>query len=97
VDESPYPLVVCGDFNDTPASYTYRKIKGGLEDSFVAAGKGYAYTYRYLRRLLRIDYLFYSRDIFKATGYNSPDLEYSDHKPVIVTLGVMPASMEREE
>ena len=69
VDESPYPLIVCGDFNDTPASYTYRKTKGDLEDSFLAAGKGYGYTYRYLRKLLRIDYLFYSPGVFRATRY----------------------------
>jgi endonuclease/exonuclease/phosphatase (EEP) superfamily protein YafD len=97
VDESPYPLIVCGDFNDTPASYTYRKIKGDLEDSFLAAGKGYGYTYRYLRKLLRIDYLFYSPGVFRATRYYSPDLEYSDHKPVIVSLDVTPAPVEPEE
>jgi endonuclease/exonuclease/phosphatase (EEP) superfamily protein YafD len=97
MDESSYPLIVCGDFNDTPASYTYRKIKGDLEDSFLAAGKGYGYTYRYLRKLLRIDYLFYSPGVFRATRYYSPDLEYSDHKPVIVSLDVTPAPVEPEE
>lgn len=97
MDESSYPLIVCGDFNDTPASYTYRKIKGDLEDSFRAAGKGYAYTYRYLRKSLRIDYLFYSPGVFRATRYYSPDLEYSDHKPVIVSLDVTPAPVEPEE
>jgi len=86
IDESPYPLIVCGDFNDTPASYAYRKIKGNLEDSFRSCGKGYGYTYRYLRKLFRIDYVFYSRNVFRGTWYYSPDLEYSDHKPVIVSL-----------
>lgn len=87
MDKSPYPLVVCGDFNDTPASYVYRKIKGDdLNDGFRSAGKGYGYTYRYLWKLFRIDYILYSNNVFEAVHYSSPDLEYSDHKPVIVHL-----------
>lgn len=97
IDESPYPLIVCGDFNDTPASYAYRKIKGNLEDSFRSCGKGYGYTYRYLRKLLRIDFVFYSRDVFRGTRYYSPELRYSDHKPVIVRLDFAPAHLSPEE
>lgn len=88
VNASPNPLIVCGDFNAPPTSYTYRQIRGDLDDSFSVAGKGYEYTYRYLRKLLRIDYLFYSPETFKATRYYSPDLVYSDHKPVIVRLDI---------
>lgn len=86
IDTCPFPLIVCGDFNDTPASYTYKKIKGDLEDSFCSSGKGYGYTYRYLKKLYRIDYVLYSGSYFRATSYHSPNLEYSDHKPVIVKL-----------
>lgn len=96
IDESPYPLIVCGDFNDTPASYAYRKIKGNLEDSFRSCGKGYGYTYRYLRKLFRIDYVFYSRNVFRGTRYYSPALEYSDHKPVIVSLDFDPTFLSSE-
>lgn len=88
IDESASPVIVCGDFNDTPASYAYRTIKGKLKDSFRSCGKGYGYTYRYLRKLFRIDYIFYSGDKLRGTRYYSPELEYSDHKPVIVTLDV---------
>jgi len=96
IDTCPFPLIVCGDFNDTPASYTYRKIKGDLEDSFRASGKGYGYTYRYLKKLYRIDYLLYSGSHFRATSYDSPDLEYSDHKPVIVKLDFNTKPLSRE-
>lgn len=82
IEESPYPLIVCGDFNDTPASYTYHQIKRDLTDGFKDCGKGYGYTFRELFKLFRIDYIFYSPD-FKGITYTSPDFPWSDHKPVI--------------
>lgn len=90
IDESPYPLIVCGDFNANPASYTYRTIKGQLRDSFRDMGKGYGYSYRYLKKLYRIDYIFFSPGQFRATSYLSPELQYSDHKPVVVTFDFTP-------
>ena len=90
LDESPYPLIVCGDFNAPPASYTYSTIKGDLRDSFRDVGKGYGYSYRYLNKLYRIDYIFYSPGSFRATRYYSPELKYSDHKPVLVTFDFTP-------
>ena len=82
IEKSPYPVIVCGDFNDTPASYTYHRIKGDLIDGFVEAGSGYQYTFRQLKRLWRIDYIFHSKE-FKGTECYSPDLPYSDHNMVV--------------
>lgn len=96
IDESPHPVIVCGDFNDTPASYAYKRIRGDRGDSFRSAGKGYGYTYRYLRKLFRIDYLLYSREGIRAVHYASPELEHSDHKPVIVKLDVLPVTRSRK-
>lgn len=81
-DTTHTPVIVCGDFNDTPASYTYHRIKNKLNDSFRARGNGYSYTFKGLRRLLRIDFIFYSSQL-KCVGYESPNLEWSDHNPVI--------------
>ena len=82
IEKSPYPVIVCGDFNDTPASYTYHRIKGDLIDGFIESGSGYQYTFRQLKRLWRIDYIFHSKD-FKGTECYSPDLPYSDHTMVV--------------
>ncbi len=82
IRRSPYPVVVCGDFNDTPASYTYHRMKGALTDGFRDAGRGYQYTFRQLKRIWRIDYIFYS-DELKGLSYDSPDTPYSDHKMVV--------------
>ena len=82
IRRSPYPVVVCGDFNDTPASYTYHRIQSALTDGFRDAGKGYQYTFRQLWKLWRIDYIFYS-DELKGLSYEAPDASYSDHKMVV--------------
>jgi endonuclease/exonuclease/phosphatase (EEP) superfamily protein YafD len=88
VEESPYPVLVCGDFNDVPSSYTYRMARGKLKDGFQTAGQGYAYTYRYYKRMLRIDYIFHSESL-QGIDYYSPELDVcSDHNPVIMQLGV---------
>jgi len=82
IQRSPYPVIVCGDFNDTPASYTYHRVKKGLTDGFQDVGNGYQYTFRQLYRLWRIDYVFYSNE-FSGLTYISPELFFSDHNMVI--------------
>ena len=82
LDAGEGPVILCGDFNDTPASYTYRTVKGDLTDGFRDCGSGFGYTFRQLKRIFRIDYIIYSPD-FKGVTYDSPNLDYSDHKPVV--------------
>lgn len=84
--KSPYPIVVMGDLNSVPLSYTYRTVLGELSDAFRDQGEGYGYTYRPMKGILRIDYAFYDDDRYECSDYRSPNLEYSDHNPVIVTL-----------
>jgi len=85
IEKSPYPVIACGDMNANPASYSYKQIKGALCDGFKTSGSGYEYTYRYLFKLLRTDYIFHSAK-FQGLFYKSYDLDYSDHKPVIMKV-----------
>ena len=82
---SPYPVIVCGDFNESPISYNYRQMRRNLNDAFIEAGTGVGYTYKGLFPAFRIDYILYS-PVFKATSYQSPRVYYSDHYPVMATL-----------
>lgn len=85
MDTTSEPMIFCGDFNDTPASYTYKRIKGELKDGFKSAGKGYASTFKPMLGLFRLDYIFHSPE-FTGMKYYSPDLSWSDHHPVMLEL-----------
>ncbi|WP_293926466.1 endonuclease/exonuclease/phosphatase family protein [Sphingobacterium sp. UBA6320] len=88
LDRSPYPLIVSGDFNNTPVSYGYRILKGDLNDAYQEAGNGYGYTYRYFMKLYRIDFVLYSGTTMQARNYRLGAVEYSDHLPVLVDLDI---------
>ena len=86
VSASPYPTLVCGDFNSLPSSYVYHTVKGDkLLDGFQTGGHGYMYTFKYFKHLLRIDYILHSPEL-KGLDYFSPDWEYSDHNPVVMRM-----------
>ena len=81
IKNSPYPVVFCGDFNDTPVSYSYRQINNELDDAFVNAGQGLGQTHTNMIPLLRIDYIFHSKSM-KCIDYKTIEKDYSDHFPV---------------
>ena len=82
---SPYPVVVCGDFNDTPLSYTYKKIKKELKDAFIEKGRGLGHTYIGEFPSFRIDYILHSDDL-ETVGYQRDMVTYSDHYPIKAQL-----------
>lgn len=78
-------LIVCGDFNDTPISYTYHQMKGDLTDAFVNSGLGQGITYHENKFWFRIDYIMYSSE-FESYNCEVGDIKYSDHYPVTTYL-----------
>lgn len=84
---SPYPVILCGDFNDTPVSYSYHQLLGEKKDAFREAGVGMSQTYRGKLPSYRIDYVMYSENI-SAKTYATRRINYSDHYPVITHLKV---------
>lgn len=85
IDESPFPVIVCGDFNDTPVSFTYRTVRGNLEDSFTQSGKGTANTYNGKLPSFRIDYILHSSK-YESFNFEVSTLNHSDHYPVSCVL-----------
>lgn len=83
VKASPYPVVLCGDFNDVPQSYAYRHIKGKkLQDLGNKAGWGYRHTYHRHSMLVNIDHILIDKH-FVPTHYKVLHTELSDHYPVV--------------
>jgi endonuclease/exonuclease/phosphatase family metal-dependent hydrolase len=85
IDSSPYPVVVCGDFNDTPVSYTYHTVRNGLKDAFVESGKGIGNSYRGKLPSFRIDYILHS-PMFEGYNFHVDKVDYSDHYPINCVL-----------
>lgn len=85
IDRSPYPVIVLGDFNDTPVSYSYRKIRKGLNDSFVKSGYGAGFTYLGNYPPNRIDYILYDNKLI-STKFDILKVKYSDHYPILASF-----------
>lgn len=96
IRQSPYPVIVCGDFNDTPASYTYFTIKGNLQDAFLNKGWGVGRTFNGIAPTLRIDYVFASTD-FKVNSFRRIISDLSDHYPVIANLSLVGSGVQEVE
>jgi endonuclease/exonuclease/phosphatase family metal-dependent hydrolase len=85
ITSSPYPVIVAGDFNDTPVSYSYRKIRKGLNDSFVSSGYGAGFTYKGNYPPNRIDYILYDNAL-ESTFFETLKVKYSDHYPIVANF-----------
>lgn len=84
---SPYPVIITGDFNDPPASYTYRMIAEGMKDAFREKGNGFGKTYNGIFPSFRIDYILHSEEISCDSFETLPE-EFSDHNAVKANLVV---------
>jgi endonuclease/exonuclease/phosphatase family metal-dependent hydrolase len=83
IESCKFKVILTGDFNDTPISYTYNRLTRSLADSFQDAGNGIGSTYRGPLLGLRIDYVLHSEGI-QAIEYKTSEAGFSDHHPVIV-------------
>lgn len=85
INQSPYPVIYCGDINSTPASYTYNFLRGSLQDAFVEKGAGLGGTFYKLGKALRIDVCL-PDNAFKVQQCTVPQLYLSDHFPVVADV-----------
>ncbi|PRB83099.1 endonuclease/exonuclease/phosphatase family protein [Chryseobacterium culicis] len=84
IKNSPYPVILAGDFNSVPNSYEYYHLSEGLEDAFLTAGRGSATSFHDYKFPIRIDYVFSSKSL-KAISYQvDRSVSISDHYPVTV-------------
>lgn len=88
IAESPYKVIVCGDFNDVPSSYAYTKIKGKLKDVFSEIGSGFGWTFNEKLYHFRIDYVLCDLTAFTPIKFKVDKVNYSDHYPVLCDINI---------
>ncbi len=82
-----HKLILCGDFNDTPVSFTYHTLSRHMQDAFLKKGFGFGKTYAGRLPLLRIDYLLFGKS-FSVNGFRVVHQTRSDHYPVMASFSL---------
>ncbi|WP_421754233.1 endonuclease/exonuclease/phosphatase family protein [Croceimicrobium sp.] len=77
------PIIVGGDFNDPPSSYTFHKLHEHLQDSYVSAGEGWVRTFNRGPLPFRIDHILYRDKELRCHSYKVVQQKLSDHYPVL--------------
>lgn len=85
IKSSPYPIILCGDFNDSPLSYSYNQFNKVLIDAFRQTSFGVGATYAGKVPAGRIDYIFYSNQL-GARNFQIQENALSDHRAITSTL-----------
>jgi len=82
-----YPAIVCGDFNDTPISYTHRVLTRKLKSAFRQSGNGVGFTFQEHGFPVRIDNILYTDSVWRSFATRvETKIDYSDHYPVVTHL-----------
>ena len=84
--KTKHPVILSGDFNNTPFSYSYRKLKDGMQDAFRERGNGLGTTFKFEKYPMRIDYIFASEGL-EILLFDTLKKTFSDHYAVRATLG----------
>lgn len=88
IKNSPYPIILAGDFNAVPNSYEYYQLAEGLKDVFVEVGRGSSTSFHDYKLPIRIDYVFCSPEITPVSYRVDRRKKISDHYPVIAEFNI---------
>lgn len=79
-------IVMCGDFNDTPISYTYQQLNSIMKSAFRQSGRGIGLSYNKRGFWVRIDHIFYGNRCRSYHTHIDNSITTSDHYPLISWL-----------
>jgi len=79
-------ILMCGDFNDTPISYTYQRLASRLDCAFRKTARGVGFTYSQSGIYVRIDHIFTTSDWQCIKCYVDNSITASDHFPVVAYM-----------
>ena len=80
------PIIVGGDFNDTPISFTYHKVSDLLFDTFRNSNVIFGNTFNSSLPPIRIDYIFHSSQFTSSDYLIHTESQSSDHYAVSAVL-----------
>ena len=89
-EHDQYPVIVCGDFNDNPISYSRHAMAEVLTDCFVKTGRGIGLSYNQKAFSLRIDHFFCNEKLEPYYCKIDGEMDASDHNPLICWLKIRP-------
>jgi len=84
IKQSPYPVILMGDFNSTAFSWNYNQFKKDFKDAYVEKGFGLGKSYDFLFPF-RIDYFFIDPKI-EVVNYKTFNIKLSDHYPIMTKI-----------
>ena len=83
----PRPVILCGDFNDTPVSYVHQRLSSRLTNAYTQSGQGLGFTYHDRGFPVRIDHVLFSGDHFHSFDTHvDRSIASSDHFPLVTFL-----------
>lgn len=80
------PVIVCGDFNDSPLSYVHHRLTRNLTDAYVASGSGPGISYHLSGMFFRLDNILCSSHWRSFGARVMSDQKMSDHYPLEAVL-----------
>lgn len=91
IRNSPHPVILCGDLNETPYGLAYGSLRRHLRNGFEDAGRGFGFTYNRAPKFIRIDNQFYGGSAhggLRVLNFKTHQVRFSDHNPVSAVYGV---------
>ncbi len=82
IRQCPHRVILCGDLNDLPYSYTYYMLRSELYNTFEGVANGFGFSYNGRLAFLRIDNQFYGAGLRPHYLYTLREVGYSDHFPL---------------
>lgn len=80
--DSPRTVIVCGDFNDTPISYSHYRLSRLLKDAHTLSGNGFGFSYNRNKMFFRIDHILASPNLKPYRCKVDRSIKQSDHFPI---------------